>query len=620
MWLTLLLSCTSPPLPAATPRWDLEGDDLFDAPWPADTRIQPDGTIDITGFPGAKDVPLLGLYTSLIPEETGYGTNTPVFLSFDEPIDVDLLPSPEDGLDGSVFLVDVDPSSPEWGQAIPLRVAFSEERTTFKPPNLLAAAPVWGRPLRPSTTYAFVVTTELARPAPGFASVWRTESPVYSTYEPLATALPFLGMERADVAVATVFTTTDPTRRMAKHARLIQEHLTPPPLTQTLAYDEALSNEHFDFYEGTMKAPLWQHGARPYATTGGAFAYDETGRPEVAAWDDMRLAVCTPKDLSSPPPGGWPVVLYRHGTGGDFRSFCRGSDDLTVARWLAESGFIGIGTDEPLHGIRATPNTNPELHWFNYLNPTAGRTNFLQSALDIVYLAKTFGGQEVELTTSRGEALPLDPERVYLMAHSQGGLAGAIALPWLGEHLDGAVLSGAGGGLSITIIERKDPIDIAAQVGAVLRFDDGESLDEFHPVTALIQWLTESTDPINFAPYWMANEAPWASQHPIPVLVTSGEADHATPNRSASAMAAAAGIPQLSPTFSQPEAFALRGLEPVEGAQHNNVLAYDGTETTAAFLQYADASHWVVFESRTARDTVRDFLISASEGSATIER
>ena len=43
-----------------------------------------------------------------------------------------------------------------------------------------------------------------------------------------------------------------------------------------------------------------------------------------------------------------------------------------------------------------------------------------------------------------------DPNNVVYVGHSHGGEVGAIALPFIGKYVQSVVLSGAGGGLSVT--------------------------------------------------------------------------------------------------------------------------------------------------------------------------
>ena len=49
-------------------------------------------------------------------------------------------------------------------------------------------------------------------------------------------------------------------------------------------------------YEAEYRAPLWQHGAKPYASEGGGFVF-EGGAPVQATSDDevMRLAISIPR-------------------------------------------------------------------------------------------------------------------------------------------------------------------------------------------------------------------------------------------------------------------------------------------------------------------------------------
>ena len=91
--------------------------------------------------------------------------NQPRVHQFTQPLDLRSLPrgntdatvSPE----SSVFLVDIDPSSPERGSFIPFRWTWNSDATPFLPSYTLSVAPSWGRPLRPDTLYAWVFTRAL---------------------------------------------------------------------------------------------------------------------------------------------------------------------------------------------------------------------------------------------------------------------------------------------------------------------------------------------------------------------------------------------------------------------------------------------------------------------------
>ena len=59
----------------------------------------------------------------------------------------------------------------------------------------------------------------------------------------------------------------------------------------------------------------------------------------------MRFALTVPPGTT--PAAGWPICIYAHGTGGDYRSFI---DDGTALR-LAKQGIAVISTDQVLHGM-----------------------------------------------------------------------------------------------------------------------------------------------------------------------------------------------------------------------------------------------------------------------------
>lgn len=333
----------------------------------------------------------------------------------------------------------------------------------------------------------------------------------------------------------------------------------------------------------------------------------------------MRLAVTVPLDLTKEPPRGWPVVIHQHGTGGDFLSHASTNSVTEPCAQFALAGMVGLGIEQPLHGNRGGgPNT--DLLSFNYFNPASGRTNFRQGAVDAIYLAQMVHTHGGVFETPEGDEIRIDPDKIYFMGHSQGGLTGGIAIPFLSPYVDAAVLSGAGGGLSITLVERKDPLDFATLIASTLDFDDGEVVAEHHPAVALIQWLVDVTDPINYAPYWFAERGDWGEQEPVSVLLFSGLDDSATPHHTAEALAAAGRLPWLAPAVTSTEAQDLRGLGPSAGPFGANAEAYDGS-VTAAFSQWeAPADHFVIFDDGNAARIYREFLRSAATGDAVVDR
>ena len=74
------------------------------------------------------------------------------------------------------------------------------------------------------------------------------------------------------------------------------------------------------------------------------------------------------------------MVLYIHGTGGDVAS-----GHASTAGRLAAQGFAMVSMELPLHGARAEGRSfDIGVSTFNFLNPSAGRANFRQGAIDIL--------------------------------------------------------------------------------------------------------------------------------------------------------------------------------------------------------------------------------------------
>jgi len=595
------------------PSWVAEADEFYDAPWPSDARRDDDGTIDLAAFPDPSSVDLVSSYVERAEALDGFGTTSATYFPLDGPLPPERLPTPSESMEpgAGVFLINIDPDSPGWGETTPLRFELLPEATEWHPDHVLAAAPVPGHPMRPATTYAMVVTTSVVAPNPGYTATLAADHPAHDPR--LAHALRFHGVALDRVAVASVFTTYDPVEEMARIADFLQHDVAPPDLSQSPL---ELLGEFDDYlaWRTHYPSPVFTFGERPYGTEGGEFRFDADGRPQVASWDDMRAGVCTPLRLDDPPPGGWPVVIYQHGTGGSYRTHCNSNGAFEVAARLGVEGVVTIGLDQPLHGTRVGPVPSSDLSHFNFTNPDSGLTNFRQGAADAIYLARALADRPWVLQTEDGREVPLDPDRVMFMGHSQGGLTGAIAAPFFGNDVKATVLSGAGAVLSITLIERKDLFDFQALVEQLLGFEDDEVLTELHPAMSLIQTLSDVTDPVNYAPYWHARKGTWRGHRPAPVLLTSGTLDAATPYRTALALAAAARLPVVGEAATNIEALTLHGLMPDPLPTAANLTGFDERPFTGGFAQYWGGSHFVIFEEEHAAQLYVNYLRSTADG------
>ncbi|UCD83714.1 MAG: hypothetical protein JSU92_10505, partial [Deltaproteobacteria bacterium] len=338
---------------------------------------------------------------------------------------------------------------------------------------------------------------------------------------------------------------------------------------------------------------------------------DENGQPVVREYEQLRFALCVPKGIQ--PAEGWPILTYAHGTGGDYKTFVRNG----VADYLGSLGIASISIDQPLHGTRLGAGGDPEMDFYNFLNPLAGRDNSRQSAIDSLVLNRMAPGIEIDTvscSTCTMEA-SFDPDRILFMGHSQGAHTGGLFLG-VEPEVKGAVLSGAGGGLAITLLTKTDPYDVKALMEDLLGIEGGEEeLDLFHPIINIIQTYIEPADPLNYAPYYILNPLFGV---PKSIFISEGFLDTQVTPLTAEALATAIGASPIEPVYHPILGLALRGLEPLSPPVTGNITGPGGM-ATAGVLQYPEGNHWVLTNDVNAKNQWGMFLQSlVDDGLATI--
>ena len=351
------------------------------------------------------------------------------------------------------------------------------------------------------------------------------------------------------IAAAAVFTVRDPTTLVTAVANAVDGE--PQPVVNEVgpcADGDGLScadpqEVGFSEIHGSVSLPKLQTGTAPYANEGGAIAVESGNTATVQGSTDVRFALSVP--AGDAPAGGWPVVLYAHGTGGDYRThitngIAQGLASVAVGDPAETIGFAVLGIDQPLHGTRrGGSSTDPNLLFFNLLNPQAAKGNPIQGAADQLGLRKAVGAIDASASVD------LDTDAVAFLGHSQGGIQGALALP-AAQNMDATVLSGMGGGLIESLLGKTEPFPILSVVQTVIADPtlDAET-GRFHPVMNVLQGYLEEVDPINLATH--LSSEPLLGASPKHLLHVIGVDDQYTPNAVSTAYADRVGVDYVGP-------------------------------------------------------------------------
>ena len=595
-----------------------EPDDAFwELPWPNDIRRR-DSRINVMDFPNGAGTPVLESYKQVISERVdGFSLSAPIYFTFSEAVDEAFAVDGGASLEPTAvaYLLDVDDDSPTRGQRHPAELHYWDARTRYWPGHTLAIRPVHGIPLRSRTTYAAIVTRSV-RTATGdtflrsedFSAVVSTDATTDPTVrqarETFAEALAAVddaSIDRDSILSMAVFTTQDAVGELLAMRDWTAQQPAPPAVDG--AWRLLSSNSRRDLVEGAFVSPQFQAGAVPFLEEGGDIVFNEMGEPIQQGTFDARFAIAVP--TTTMPANGFPLVLYAHGTGGDYMSFTGAITDL-----LTDAGYAVMGIDAIHHGTRNPTTTGPEILTFNFLNPDAFRDNARQSAIDVVAQARFAAATQIPQTVlDRPTAVTFDASQMLFFGHSQGGINGALFMA-IDDSVIGGILSGAGGHLPIAMVEKTEPLSIPDLVGLYLRVPSlqSEHLVYEHPVLALLQTWTEVADPINYA--HMIFDAPRESFAAKSLLQTEGTMDAFTPPRSIESLALAARAPLVGQELERIEAYALLELPFSAGERVQGNVA--GGEATAGLMQFT-GGHFVAFDAGN-RATMVEFLTGFTSG------
>jgi len=489
-------------VPAAEP----PDEDFLSTPFPSDLRVR-DGRLDLAAFPVPGPGPLgfdaLDASLRALEADAEGASRTPLIqFRFTAPLD-------EGSLAERIRIVAVDT-----GEVLPSVVSVDTAGTKYHCPHRLLIRPRPEILLAPATRYAVLLLKGIRSvdgreasplddlPALLDGSAARARPDTSPVVEALSAARTATELAVREIVGATVFTTRRATDLMAAvrtaaraaPARLAGEAFACGDEGSSPCETEAAPgrlcgapNPAFTEWHVVVDMPVIQGGTRPYLTpeTGGAVAR-QGDRVVVVDTEPVCAAILVP--TAPPPPGGWPVLVFAHGTGGGYRAHVDALADLAADR-------VVFGYDGPMHGPRQGPPpfNDPGSLFFNLRNPAAGLGNAAQGVADLFALDRLLDGGALELPA--GPSVPLDPARRVLWGHSQGGNAAALALAYPGGWR-GGVLTGTGGGFADGLLGKRRPTDATVALQALLH--SGE-VDRDHPALDLIGQVFEPVDPLFYA-------------------------------------------------------------------------------------------------------------------------
>jgi hypothetical protein len=543
-------SCAAPrAYPTNTVGMRFERASLYDAPFPSDDLLQPDGTVSIGGFPNFPAPDTISLVTQMTQmiatDARGFAEEGAVYFTLGGAAHPRNLPDMATSVTpgAAVFLIGVKPGSPDYLQRYPITVRFDVDGGPFGAPNLLSLLPLQGIPLRPGATYAAVITTDTGLEASdemaSIASGIRLPSMSESAFGEYVTALGSLaeaGISPENVAGMSVFTTDDPTAALRT---VVADMLSSPIPTPDTPFMQTDLFDTYCVYEATLPMPDYQSGDPPYTftTSGGAWVFDASGKPILQRHEEAGIVVTIPR--APMPTDGWPIAHFiKTGGGGSRPLVDRGTAATNggpvivpgsgPALFFTMAGMAGASVDGPHENLRNLTNDNEDFLMFNISNAQALRDNIRESAAEYALFAHILAGLTLDVSDCPGATSPakFDATKMALMGHSMGSTISPLVMA--AEPMYRAlVMSGAGASWIENVIWKQQPLPILPAVDLLLRYDDLDPpriVTEQDPVLTLLQWAVEPGDPLVYTRSIV--QEPLDGAPPRPVLMEQGIVDH----------------------------------------------------------------------------------------------
>jgi pimeloyl-ACP methyl ester carboxylesterase len=412
-----------------------------------------------------------------------------------------------------------------------------------------------------------------------------------------------IGLNPADVVLSFSFST----QSIGDTLAVIEETATAQPIKVrstglTTAQANPRLSGHANLYVGTLSIPYYLSRTEPLTGywRGNPSALDPNSRlltrfnpvPVPAETLQIPVLISVPNANSVPqgrkPAGGWPVLIFEHGITRNR------ADMLLVADSFADSGFVVVAIDLPLHGLTdptsplyaaganplyaglplpangsiertfdldvtnnttAAPGADGQIDpsgasFINLTSLLTTRDNLREGAADLITLTRSLAG----LSLSNGPGGDIDPSRIHFLGHSLGATVGGVYLGVAAKsEVNTATLAMPGGGLANLL--RDSPTLGPRFVAGLAAQGLMQGTTLFEQFLRDAQTVMDSGDPLNYI-------AAAATQHPIHLLQIVGSAsspaDQLVPNSATQRLIDAAALARM-PAPSAPGPIANAG-------------------------------------------------------------
>jgi hypothetical protein len=624
------------------PRGTDDGD-FYRLPFPNDIRLvggQPNVATHPTPGPGVLGYDVVARYLQAIDSDAdGWGAYGTVFFRFSGELSNSI------ATDSSVQVVDLTT-----GQGLGWGLVYSEDRNNYICDNWVGVRQPQGAAFTPGHTYAVYLPTTITAMggatiavSSDFTAVMGATQPgdatlaaAWTAYAPFRAYLSGQAIAVSSVLTAAVFTVGHPPATLTALASGVASAPVPTASQWTLCNAGVTSpcpqnsgtrgcttaDPSFAELHALVSLPIFQNGTEPYLdpSDGGNITVSG-GVATLVRSEQVCMSLSVPN--GTPPAGGYPTIVYAHGTDGSFRDqvilgiahdFAVGVDDGTGT--LVQAALLGI--DQVETGTRRGSSTeSPDDLFFNFGNPSAALGNPQQGGADQLSLLRFVPTVSFAAATSPTmAAFSLSGAPVAFWGHSQGATEGALGLPYSGYA--GAVLSGEGASLTDALLTKTNPVDVAAAVPIALEDIGPDGTlpgGTFHPVLSLLQMYIDPADPVNFGGLIAANPPGGVLAHHV--FQPYGQLDtYAPPVTEATyALAAQLGLVAHDTTVTTPD--PIGDLTEIPSPASGN-LTVGGKPITALVREYAPMAgqdgHFVAFNDPTARADVERFLAQVLEG------